>query len=289
MSLSTTAECVWPARALLGECPCWDRRSSRLFWVDIKSAELHALQLADRARQSWQLPDRICSLDVPPPGWDSPEALRGESFVGCGDSGFAWIGVEDDAVEILPIVHPERGEPDNRFNDGKVGPDGRYWAGTMHDREELATGSLYAFRADGGHTVLDSGYRVTNGPAFSPDGSVVYHADSARREIYAFDLGADGALANKRTFARFAAGEGSPDGMTTDRRGNLWIAMWDGARVQELSPEGTRLGAIPIPTRRPTSCKFVGPDCAEMFVTSARVGLSDEDPLAGGLFRVRMS
>ncbi len=147
--------------------------------------------------------------------------------------GLAWIGVADDAVEIVAIVHPERERRGNRFNDGKRGPDGRYWAGTMHDAEELATGSLYAFRSDGSYTVLDSGYNVANGPAFSPDGSVVYHADSARQEIYAFDLDTGGALSRKRGFASFAEGDGHPDGMTTDRQGNLWVAMWDGARGGE--------------------------------------------------------
>jgi xylono-1,5-lactonase len=279
---------VWPARARLGECPCWSQRSRRLFWVDIERAELHAFRPADGARQGWKLPHRICSLDVPPAGWRSPVALPGESLIGCGDTGLAWIGVENGAVEIIPVVDPERDRPENRFNDGKGGPDGRYWAGTMHDPEELATGSLYAFRADGSYAVLDSRYRVTNGPAFSPDGSVVYHNDSARQVIYAFDLTAEGTLANKRVFVQFADGEGSPDGMTTDRRGNLWVAMWDGARVQKLSRDGSRVGAIPIPTRRPTSCTFVGPDRTEMFVTSASVGLPAEDSLAGGLFRVRL-
>ena len=129
---------------------------------------------------------------MPPVDWSPPTGLRGDVFVGCGDVGFAWIGVDDDAVEIVEVVHPERDRPENRFNDGKMGPDGRYWAGTMHEPEELETGSLYAFRADGTYEVLDSGYRVANGPAFSPDGSVVYHTDSARQEIYAFDLAGDG-------------------------------------------------------------------------------------------------
>lgn len=225
---------------------------------------------------------------MPSAGWRPPDSLGGDPFIGCGDVGLAWIGLEDDAVEIAGVVHPEPNRSDHRFNDGKMGPDGRYWAGTMHEPEELATGSLYAFCADGTYTILDSGYRVTNGPAFSPDGSVVYHADSARQEVYAFDLASDGTLANKRVFVRFAEGEGHPDGMTTDRQGNLWVAMWDGARVEQLSSDGARLGTVPIPTRRPTSCTFVDSDCTEMFVTSARIGASSEDPLAGGLFRVRL-
>jgi xylono-1,5-lactonase len=240
-------------------------------------------------RQSWTLPSRLCSLDVPSVDWSSPSGLLGEVFIGCGDVGFAWIALEDDAVEIVEVVHPERDQSDNRFNDGKTGPDGRYWAGTMHEPEESATGCLYAFSADGTYAVLDSGYRVANGPAFSPDGSVVYHTDSVRQEVYAFDLAGDGLLENKRVFVRFADGEGHPDGMTTDRHGNLWVAMWDGARVEQLSAEGARLGTVSIPTRRPTSCTFVDPDCTEMFVTSASVGASSEDSLAGGLFHVRLN
>ncbi len=237
-------------------------------------------------RQSWKLPSRLCSLDVPPDAWSSPTRLRGEVFVGCGDVGFTWIGVDDNLVEMVEIAHPERDRPDNRFNDGKAGPDGRYWAGTMHEAEERATGSLYAFRADGTYEVLDSGYRVANGPAFSPDGSVLYHSDSAQMEIYTFDLASNGTLKNKRVFARFGKGEGHPDGMTTDRQGNLWVAMWDGGRVEQLSSAGARLGAVPIPTPRPTSCTFVDSECTEMFVTSASVDALSEDPLAGGLFRV---
>jgi sugar lactone lactonase YvrE len=215
--------------------------------------------------------------------------LDGEVFVGCGDVGFAWIALRDDVVEIVEVVHPEQDRPDNRFNDGKMGPDGRYWAGTMYEPEELDTGSLYAFQGDGTYDVLDGGYRVANGPAFSPDGLVVYHSDSPSREVYAFDLAGDGRLENKRVFVRFGEGEGSPDGMTTDRRGNLWIAMWDGGRVEQLSPEGVRLGAVPIPTPRPTSCTFADSGCTEMFVTSASTGASSDDPLAGGLFRVRLT
>lgn len=287
-ALSVEAECVWPARARLGECPCWDARSGRVFWVDIKRAALHAFRSVDGTRQTWALPARVCSLDVPPAGWRPPEQLTGVPFVGCGDMGFAWIGVAGDAVEIVTLVHPERDQRGNRFNDGKMGPDGRYWAGTMDDAEERATGRLYAFRPDGSFAVLDSGYRVSNGPAFSPDGSVVYHADSARREIYAFDLDSDGALSGKRRLVRFAEGEGHPDGMTTDREGNLWVAMWDGARVENVSPEGARVGSIPVPTAKPTSCTFADPDCTEMYVTSASIGLREDDGLAGALFRARL-
>ena len=190
-------------------------------------------------------------------------------------------------VEMVEIAHPERDRPDNRFNDGKAGPDGRYWAGTMHEAEELATGSLYAFGPDGAPEVLDSGYRVANGPAFSLDGSIrLPHRFGSAGDLLPSTSPPTEPSRTSGCSRGSREGEGHPDGMTTDRQGNLWVAMWDGGRVEQLSPEGARLGAVPIPTPRPTSCTFVDSECTEMFVTSASVGASSEDPLAGGLFRV---
>ena len=189
----------------------------------------------------------------------------------------------------IVIADPEAHLPENRFNDGKLGPDGRYWAGTMHDPEKETSGSLYAFAPDGAVTLLDNNYRVTNGPTFSPNGRVVYHTDSAAQTVFAFDLTQDGELTNKRPFVRFAPGEGYPDGMTTDSDGNLWIAMWDGARIEKISPQGKRLGFLAMPTPRITSCVFTGEDDAILYATSASIGLEDADELAGGLFRVTLT
>ena len=279
---------MWPARALLGESPTWDPRSKRLIWVDIKARALHAYGPGEDTRRSWELPQRVCSIDVPPVSWPVPGDLEGQAFLGCGDSGFGWLGVGETGIDLRPMAALPQEHPRERFNDGKVGPDDRYWAGTMDDAEEDAAGRLYAFRADGTYRELDGGYMVTNGPAFAPGGSVVYHTDSLRQEIYAFDLGQNGTLTRKRLVTRFAEGEGRPDGMTTDNEGILWVAMWDGAKVERLSPEGARLGSIEIPTRRPTSCAFAEPGRSVLFVTSARVGLGERDPYAGGLFRVEM-
>lgn len=285
MSIGADVECVWPAKAVLGESPCWDARTGTLYWVDIKGDRLHAFAHETGARQSWTTPHRIFSIDTPPPAWRAPER-EAVWFVGCTDAGFSWIGVTSDQLILEALSHPEPDTPGNRFNDGKRGPDGRYWAGTMDDSEREPSGALYAFNETGAYERIDAGYTVANGPAFSPDGRTLYHTDSARRVIYAFDRAEDGPVANRRVFMQFGEQDGYPDGMTTDGAGNLWVAMWDGARIQKLSPSGERLGHVPIPAGRPTSCVFAGDDEHFLFVTSAAVGAPETDRLAGALFRV---
>lgn len=286
--IAATADCVWPARAILGEGPVYDYRSDNLVWLDIKGFRFHAYSVATGLRRTWNLQRRLCSVDLPPEGWTPPAHLTGDIFLGCGDHGFGWIAVEPDNVTIQPIIHPETDVILNRFNDGKMGPDGRYWAGTMDDSEILATGSLYAFSRDGTWKRQDSGYRVTNGPTFSPDGKTFYHTDSALQTVYAFDLSSTGELANKRVLHQFSKGEGYPDGMTTDADGCIWIAMWDGHRVEKLSAKGERLGFVAVPAARPTSCTFSTVDANQLFVTSAALGCPDGDSFAGGLLSVRL-
>jgi len=136
--------------------------------------------------------------------------------------------------------------------------------------------------------VIDENYRVTNGPAFSPDGRRLYHNDSARQVTYVFDMDEDGNAANRREFARYGDGDGFPDGMTVDVEGCLWIAFWDGWCLRRLSPDGRRIGEVRLPVQRPTSCVFGGERLDRLFISSARIGLAGTDlaaqPYAGGLF-----
>ena len=178
----------------------------------------------------------------------------------------------------------------NRLNDAKVDPAGRVWFGSMDDGEKDASGAFYRLDADFTHHKVDSGYICANGPTFSPDGKRVYHTDSLRNEIYQFDVAADGSLANKHIFASFEAKDGSPDGMTTDAEGFLWVALWGGWGIQRFSPDGKRDRFIKLPVSQVTSCCFAGDNLDRMFVTSAKIGLTAEqlkkEPLAGGFFEV---
>lgn len=261
---------------MLGEGPVWVARERALYWVDIKGLRLSRFDPVTGARANWATPFRIGSI--------APRA--GGGFVGGSEHG--WVLIDAAITRFDILVDPEPQLPGNRFNDGALDPAGRFWAGTMDDAEEQATGALYRLDGDLGWSRHDEGYRVTNGPAFSPDGQFLYHTDSAARTIYRFRLHADGSLSDKTVFACFSYADGYPDGMTVDRDGCLWIAFWDGWCVRRLSPEGVPTGHLPLPVQRPTSCTFGGADLDRLFVTSATIGLDDAaraaQPLAGGLF-----
>lgn len=266
--------CVVDCRAVLGEGPVWVVAEQALYWVDIKGLRIFRRDAAGAVTQ-WATPFRIGSL-APCDG----------GFVAGTERGLAFVDPAADRWDI--VVDPEPDRPTNRFNDGKVDRRGRFWAGTMDDAEGDATGALYRMGADAAPVRVDDGYRVTNGPAFSLDGRRLYHTDSARQTIYAFDLDDDGAPSNRTTFARFGPDDGYPDGMTVDADDCLWVAFWDGWCIRRLSPAGETLATISMPVARPTSVAFGGARLDQMFVTSARIGLLPEalegQPIAGGLF-----
>jgi sugar lactone lactonase YvrE len=210
----------------------------------------------------------------------------GGGFVAGTEHGIALVDLDAERFEL--VQQPEAHLPDNRFNDGKVDRAGRFWAGSMDDTEQNATGTLYRVDSSFACTAVDQGYRVTNGPAFSPSGDVMYHNDSALQVTYAFDLGSAGEVGERRVFARYVEGDGYPDGMTVDAEGCLWIAFWDGWCVRRYSPAGECIGKIDVPTAKPTSCAFGGRALDQLYITSASIGLDEAElarqPNAGGLF-----
>jgi sugar lactone lactonase YvrE len=266
--------CVADVQAILGEGPVWVVQERALYWVDINGRKIFRLRNGEA--QSWETPIKVGSL--------APRRQGG--FVAGTDQGLAFVDLEEERFDVF--ANPEEDLPDNRFNDGKVDRSGRFWAGTMDSHERKALGSLYRLDPGLELAVIDTGYHVTNGPAFSPDGRTMYENDSARQVTYAFDLDAAGNAAGRRVFRQHGKGEGYPDGMTVDADGCLWIAFWDGWCVRRYAPDGELLQTVEVPVQRPTACAFGGENLTTLFVTSARRGIEgtdlDNQPLAGGLF-----
>jgi D-xylonolactonase len=275
MTAESSVQCVADVHAVLGEGPVWVAREAALYWLDIKGRKIFRLDESMNFTH-WPTPIRIGSL--------APRKSGG--FIAGTEDGIAIVDPAADRFEI--VAKPEEQLPDNRFNDGKVDRRGRFWAGTMDDREQAATGTLYCVGRNLEWSAIDKSYKVANGPAFSPAGDVMYHNDSARQVTFAFDLNADGIATNRRTFLQFGPGDGYPDGMTVDGEGCLWIAFWNGWCIRRYSPSGDWIETVKMPVQRPTSLAFGGRDLDKLYVTSASIDLDDEalqmQPKAGGLF-----
>jgi sugar lactone lactonase YvrE len=266
-------ELLLDARAELGEGPFWDARTQTLYWLDVLNKRVYA------------------DLEV---------FAQLDEFVGCAaprrDGGLI-LALKSSVVELepgsaKPTVLATLGEPaNNRFNDGKCDPAGRFLAGSMDHNEVEASGAFYSYDGKTVTTLL-TGIRISNGLTWSPDYKTFHYIDTPTRKVTAFDYDlAKGQIANPRTAVRIPDGMGWPDGMTSDMDGNLWIAMWGGAQVTKWDPHtGELLEQIPVPALQSSSCIFGGADLNELYITSARKNLSQADlqkyPLSGGLFKV---
>lgn len=271
-------ECIWPARAILGESPVWSQRDQALWWVDIKAPALHRYEPVSNTRTSWRTDEPVGCIDAP---------CDGGRIFAAAKSGFVWLMPEPAGghAPSRPIVDPEAGLPGNRFNDGKRAPDGSFWAGTMDDAEQARSGAWWRFDPDTGTARrLQSGYAVTNGPAFDSARACVYLTDSARRTVFRADWSPGRGPENSRVFLKFEEADGYPDGMQTDAEGGLWIAFWDAACLRRFSPLGSLVQTVALPARRPTSLAFCDTGRA-IFVTTASIGLGDT-AADGHLYRI---
>jgi sugar lactone lactonase YvrE len=203
-------------------------------------------------------------------------------------SGFATLDLGDGVLK--PIINPEPHLPGNRFNDGKCDPAGRFLAGSMDDAEVEASGSLYSLAPDGSLKTLLSGVRISNGLAWSPDYRTLYYIDTPTRTVMGYDYNLEtGDISNPRLVIDVPPAMGWPDGMTSDSEGNLWVAFWGGAKIAQWSPvTGRLIQTVPFPALNVTSCAFGGEGLTHLYITSARIRVTDEQlaqyPYSGGLF-----
>lgn len=265
-------ELIFDAKAALGEGPAWDEKTQTLYWVDILNKRIYAGT------------ELLAELD---------------EFIGClapRKNGNLILGKRASFVDFDPGTYQQtvlasvRESATNRMNDGKCDPAGRFLAGTMDMNEKDPTGSFYSF--DGKSTqILFRDVTISNGMAWSPDYKTFYYIDTPTCEVRAYDYDVKtGEIANRRKAFDVPNSLGWADGMTSDVQGNLWIAMWGGAQVTRWNPKtGQLLEQIPVPALQSSCPVFGGKDRNELYVTSARKGMSEADlnkyPLSGGLFK----
>jgi sugar lactone lactonase YvrE len=272
-------ECVWPVGALLGEGPFWSAPEQAVWFVDIKSRAIHRYHEPTGATRTWSAPAD--------PGFILP--ARDGTFIAGLQSGLHRFDPGTGNFTLLHAVEPNA--PHNRLNDGYVDAEGYLWFGSMDDEEKNPTGALYQL-TDSGVQRRDTGYVITNGPTCSPDGRTLYHVDTGRKIIYAFDRTPEGSLSNRRELARLEEGDGYPDGPVADSTGVIWCGLYGGWGINQYAPDGTRLGKLKLPVSNVTKQAFGGPDLKTLYITTAGKNLSAAEragqPLAGGLFRVQV-
>ena len=267
----TDVSCVLDVRAALGEGPTWNREERRLYWVNINGHTVNRFDPATGANEVCQLPEQVGSFVLREAG-GLVVALR---------SGFHFL--DFDTAALTPIADPEADKPDNRFNDGRCGPDGRFWAGTMRDPQDPAqrTGALYCLDTDLSWRTMVSDIGVSNGLAFSPDGGTMYHADTQQQTIWAFDFRAeDGTLSNRRVFATTHDLPGRPDGGCVDAEGFYWSANVNGWQMVRFAPDGSVDRTVKLPVQKPTMPAFGGDNLEIMYITS--IGSDGSTPLEPG-------
>jgi sugar lactone lactonase YvrE len=266
--------------ATLGECPRWDEQTQSLYWVDIDGQMLWHHDIATGTNQSRSIGQAIGCF-----------ALRKQGgFVLGLRSGYAILEHWDAPIKLLKS--PSFDTSIVRFNDGRCDALGRLWAGTMYEPRTQAGATLY--RLDGDKTYSAHGQPVTisNGIAISPDQQFFYFADTPEHVVYRYPFhAATGRLGTREVFARWPHGGGRPDGATVDEQGNYWVALFNGSAVQCLNPQGQVIHQIDMPTKNITCVTFGGSDLSTLFITTARIRLTEEElvaqPQAGGVFTVK--
>ena len=274
-------EVLLDVKTTLGESPVWDVDQQRLYWVDSMDGRVFRATAEGGELRAWDVPQKIGSMALRKDGLGAVLSLQ---------RGFHLLDFKTGEVDL--IVDPEPGHPNNRINDGKVDKRGRFVAGSMDTMEQGAHGALYSLSPDMQLTKLDSSIICSNGPCWSPDGTLFYFADSWSGEIWVYDYDLDtGTVANRRTFTRLDTSTGgAADGSTVDAEGFLWNAQVYDGKLVRYAPDGSVDRVIDMPVKKVTSVMFGGPNLDTLFVTSmAKPPLPrfpEDGVLRGSLFAI---
>ncbi|GGW30027.1 SMP-30/gluconolactonase/LRE family protein [Streptomyces caelestis] len=267
---TTPYEVAVRAEAELGEGPTWDAAAGRLLWIDVLGCRVHTYDPATGRRTVRRTEQHVGAVK-PRAGGGLVLNLRDGIGLLDPDGGFRWLHRE-------PV-------PGRRANDAAIAPDGALWAGTMRYDEAPGGGTLSRVTGEGTVEVVLDDVAVSNGTGWSPDGRLMYYIDSPTRRVDVFDH-ADGRISGRRTLAAIEEGAGFPDGLTVDAEGCVWVALWQGSAVRRYTPGGELDRVIELPVPLVTACAFGGPGLTDLYITTARTGLTEPPALAGSLFVV---
>jgi D-xylonolactonase len=284
--MAIQTRCLVNPGCSLGEGPTWDPDSQRLYWVDILENRIYRYDPADGSTNSWTTPEHVGFVVVRPDG----------GLVAGFKSGLHHVALHDDStVTASRIDRVDRNRDDVRFNDATSDAEGRIWACTLGGTPEEPLGTYYCYDSGLNRRTVDDGYLVANGPALSPDRSLLYTVETSghpgrQKGVYVSRITAAGTLEARRLLIAWSVYDSSPDGVVTDGEGNLWLGEFRGNVLRRFSPEGEHLVSVPLPAWNVTKAAFGGERGDLLYATSARVEVDEETlsrfPDTGGVIEV---
>jgi sugar lactone lactonase YvrE len=276
---ASDVEVVGRAVTQLGESPRWDPRTQQLVWLDLRAPRAWSLAPSNGEAVPIDLDRHLTALGMrAPAGW-----------VATDDGGFVVLdALAGPSVDLQPI------EPDPkhvRMNDGNVGPDGCFWAGSASTDNREARGSLYRLSPDGRIDRVVTGLHMSNGIGWPPEGDRIYLVDSTEGALDVLTVDDEGGLVSRERLVEVPRRVGLPDGLAVDADGGIWVAIWGAGAVHRYAPSGKLDRVVRVPASRTTACAFGGTDLGTLFITTAVRGSALDreppDPLGGRLFSCR--
>lgn len=274
-------ELVIDSKSELGEGAIWNHKTGQLMWINITGKILNFYNPITGNNKE-MFTGQLIGTVVPAESGNFLVALK---------NGIYWFYPETGTKKL--IVNPEEKLPDNRFNDGKCDPAGKFWAGTMSTKGESGKGALYRLSPDSTIQKMVDRVSISNGIVWSLDSKKMYYIDTPTQKVMEYDYNLEtGEIGNAKVAVEISKEMGSPDGMTIDSEGNIWVALWGGSAVTCWNPKtGKLIRTIKVPAKNVTSCAFGDEDLETLYITTARIDTNERDlekfPNAGGVFKSR--
>lgn len=246
-------------RYLLGEGAGWDPARQVAYWVDIDRGHAHTAAL-DGAH----LGDPTTVYRSAQPVSAMTPATDGGWLIADGRS-LQHVREDGSLGPTHPVIPASIA---SRLNDGATDPAGRYLIGSIALDDRRHSERLWRLDTNGEMTVLDDDLTISNGLAWSPDGATMYSIDSGPGDLWQRNYDPDSGHVGPRHLLRHFA-DGTPDGLTVDADGTLWIAMWGQGEIRAYLPDGRQTDRIATGAPLTTSCAFIGADLSTLLITSA--------------------
>lgn len=269
-----TAELVFYNGAELLEGPCWDEDNKLLYFVSIKADTVFCLNPDTGRIQSFETDGPVgCAV------------LKNGKLITAEKSGIYERSLESGKKKFIAHVYDD---DVFRYNDGKLDRDGRFFVGTMGDKQRM-NGKCALYRIDGenDYKLMVGGVTISNGLGWTGDNKNMYYIDTPTHEVWRYNYDPETAEMSERVVAAYIE-DGSPDGMCVDIDDTVWIAHWGGGKVSHWDMNRKeRIGEIHLPVTNVSSCCVGGENMDTLFITTAK-SADKSEPTAGGLFKAKI-